>query len=317
MLRSPQRPSGRIPAPNPLGTAVMNELPRPRRRLHRLVALAATILSAGCASRGARAPGGAPPAEMHLFLLAGQSNMAGRGEVEAQDQATHPRIWMLDQRGAWVPAAEPLHFDKPVAGVGPGLAFARVLVETDSAVVVGLVPTAVGGSSISSWEPGGWHDQTNSHPYDDALARARIAARRGEFKAILWHQGESDANAERAPLYGERLVRLVERFRRDLGTPDLPFLVGGLGCFDGVPWSPHRVVVDSVHRALPTILDNVVFVPADGLGHKGDGVHFDAPAARELGRRFARAYLELTGPNANNGHRPATPHPPGECARSR
>src|SRR5690606_22695803 len=55
---------------------------------------------------------------------------------------------------------------------------------------------------------GGWHDQTNSHPYDDALARARIAARRGEFKAILWHQGESDANAERAPLYGERLVRL-------------------------------------------------------------------------------------------------------------
>ena len=67
---------------------------------------------------------------MHLFLLAGQSNMAGRGEVEAQDRATHPRIWMLDRHGQWVPAADPLHFDKPVAGVGPGLAFARVLVET-------------------------------------------------------------------------------------------------------------------------------------------------------------------------------------------
>ncbi|HEX6927245.1 MAG TPA: sialate O-acetylesterase [Longimicrobiaceae bacterium] len=296
----------------------MNESLRPRSQLSCLVALAAMILSASCATTSTPAPPSADaPAPMHLFLLAGQSNMAGRGEVKAKDRATHPRIWMLDQRGAWVPAAEPLHFDKPVAGVGPGLAFARVLVESDPAVVVGLVPTAVGGSPISTWEPGGWHDQTNSHPYDDALARARIAARRGEFKAILWHQGESDANAERAPLYGERLIRLVERFRGDLGAPDLPFLVGGLGCFAGVPWSPYRAAVDSVHRSLPTILDNVVFVPADGLGHKGDSVHFDSPATRELGRRFARAYLESTDPDAGEGRRRAVPYPPGECARAR
>ena len=295
----------------------MNESSRHHRQLRRLVALAALMLSAGCATSRSPAPAAAPPEDMHLFLLAGQSNMAGRGEVEAQDRATHPRIWMLDRHGQWVPAADPLHFDKPVAGVGPGLAFARVLVESDPVVVVGLVPAAVGGSPISTWEPGGWHDQTESHPYDDALARARLAAGQGELKAILWHQGESDANAGNASLYGERLVRLVERFRAELDAPGVPFLVGGLGCFPGVPWSPHRVAVDSVHRSLPGVLDRVAFVPAEGLGHKGDSVHFDSPAARELGRRFARAYLDLTGPDAGQAQRRATPHPAGECARAR
>jgi hypothetical protein len=48
----------------------------------------------------------------HLFLLAGQSNMAGRGKVEPQDAEPHPRVRMLDQAGNWVPAVDPLHFDK-------------------------------------------------------------------------------------------------------------------------------------------------------------------------------------------------------------
>lgn len=32
-----------------------------------------------------------------LFLLIGQSNMAGRGVVKPQDQITNPRIFMFDQ----------------------------------------------------------------------------------------------------------------------------------------------------------------------------------------------------------------------------
>lgn len=60
----------------------------------------------------------------HLFLLVSQSNMAGRGEVTADDQRPDPRVLMLDKEGRWVPAVDPMHFDKPaVVGVGLGRTF--------------------------------------------------------------------------------------------------------------------------------------------------------------------------------------------------
>jgi hypothetical protein len=260
--------------------------------------LASLLILAG--SLSSCAPAASPDAdpvisgEMHIFLLAGQSNMAGRGEVEAQDRTPHPRIWMLDRNLDWVPAADPIHFDKPIAGVGPGLTFARALVERDQELVIGLVPAAVGGSPISAWEPGAWYQETNSRPWDDALERVRFAMPSGELKAILWHQGESDSNGESAPLYQERLRRLVQRFRDELDDPDLPFLIGGLGCFPERPWNQWRATVDSAHRALPNVLPRAAFISADGLAHKGDTVHFNSEAARELGRRYANAYQQIS-----------------------
>jgi hypothetical protein len=98
--------------------------------------------------------------------------MAGRGKVEEQDKTTHPRIWMLSKDNTWVLASEPLHFDKPdVIGVGPGFAFAKALAEADTNVVIGLIPSAVGGSPIEVWEPGKYYEPTKSHPYDDAMKR--------------------------------------------------------------------------------------------------------------------------------------------------
>jgi len=56
----------------------------------------------------------------HLFLLAGQSNMAGRGIISAEDEKIHPRVFMLSKDGKWKPAVDPIHYDKTVAGVGLG-----------------------------------------------------------------------------------------------------------------------------------------------------------------------------------------------------
>ena len=61
----------------------------------------------------------------HLYLLVGQSNMAGRGKVTEQDKETHPRVLVFNKQGKWAPAVDPLHFDKPgIAGVGLGKSFA-------------------------------------------------------------------------------------------------------------------------------------------------------------------------------------------------
>ncbi len=263
----------------------------PRLTVRACGALAGLALLAGAA----QSPVPAEARQFHLFLLAGQSNMAGRGQVGAQDRVPHPRVLMLDRARSWVPAVDPMHFDKPVAGVGLGRTFARRIAEELPDVTIGLVPAAVGGSPIDSWQPGAYYEPTKSHPWDDAIARARAAMSRGTLRAILWHQGESDATAALAPAYEAKLEALVERFRSTLGQPDLPFIVGGLGRFAESPWDEHRTTIDAVHRRLPARVPHTAYVSSDGLTHGGDRLHFDSGSLRTFGERYARAYRELVG----------------------
>jgi hypothetical protein len=263
--------------------------PSPRTLL--LVAMAIAAVAAVPAGQGVE-PG--PMQPLDLFLLAGQSNMAGRGVVEAEDLMPHARVWMLNRSARWTPAVEPMHFDKPIAGVGPGRAFGVALAEATPSIRVGLVPVAVGGSSIAAWVPGAIHEQTGAKPYDDAVARIRAAKPQGTFRAILWHQGESDASDESAPHYESRLRSVIERLRSETGDPELPVLIGQLGRFTAAPWTEPHHVVDAAHRHLAATLHNVAFVSSDGLVDKGDALHFDGASARTLGRRYAEAYLALT-----------------------
>ena len=82
--------------------------------------------------------GAEPDASLHLYLLVGQSNMAGRGTLDEESKKTDPRILMLTRELQWQPAADPLHFDKPIAGVGPGLAFAKTIAEKNNNGIVGI-----------------------------------------------------------------------------------------------------------------------------------------------------------------------------------
>lgn len=230
----------------------------------------------------------------HLFLLAGQSNMAGRGKVSKQDLIPHPRVLILSQAGEWVPAVAPLHSDKPkVAGVGLGRTFAIEVAEANPGIVVGLIPCAVGGSPISSWEPGGYHASTKTHPYDDTLPRVKQALKSGTLKGILWHQGESDSQSPLAEQYETKLHELIARFRQDFDAPEVPFIAGQMGQFEERPWSDEKKLVDAAHRRLGDVVPHCAFVRSDGLSHKGDEVHFDAESYRELGRRYAKAYFNL------------------------
>ncbi len=230
--------------------------------------------------------------KLHLYLLVGQSNMAGRGQIEEADRTLHPRIWMLNKENRWVPAVAPMHFDKPVAGVGPGLEFAKVMAETDTNFIIGLIPAAAGGSPIDSWQPGGYHDQTKSHPYDDALLRAKTAQQSGTLKGILWHQGESDSKPELVGSYTQKLETLIKRFRKELSARNVPFVVGTLGDFF-VANNPEAKNINEQLRQLPKKVKRTACAEATGLTDKGDKTHFDTPSARELGRRYAEAMKSL------------------------
>lgn len=211
--------------------------------------------------------------------------MAGRGALDTVGN-TNDRILMLDSLNRWIVAKDPVHFDKPKgAGVGPAISFAQEMLATDSHTRVGLIPCAWGGSPIKVWQPGG--EYFKSHPYDDALSRARIAAQKGVLKGILWHQGESDNDSTHAAVYLQKLKELVVRLRTDLHQPDLPFVAGEIGYFNKVNY------INPVVALLPKQLPFTTVVSAQGLEHKGDQLHFNSASARLLGKRYAEAMNAL------------------------
>jgi hypothetical protein len=256
-----------------------------------LLAAVLALFSTGLVTVRAQAP---PREQFHLFLLVGQSNMAGRGEVEAQDRQPHPRVLMLTKDQRWVPAADPMHFDKPIAGVGLGKTFGMLVADANPGITVGLIPAAVGGSPIDAWEPGAYYEPTGSHPWDDAIVRARVALRSGVLKGILWHQGESDSTAALASGYAAKLHRLIGRFRSELNAPDVPFIVGQLGEFKDAPWDDARRTVDRAHRDLPASILRTGVASARGLTDKGDKIHFDSASYREFGRRYFEEFQRVT-----------------------
>ncbi|XP_076944774.1 putative carbohydrate esterase At4g34215 [Bidens hawaiensis] len=168
-----------------------------------------------------------------IFLLAGQSNMAGRGGVVNDkwdgyvppQSSPNPSILRLSADLNWQQATEPLHRDIDyfrACGVGPGMAFANSLLQMHSNVgVIGLVPCAVGGTNISEWSRGG-------HLYNQLIRRTQAALEGGgSIKGLLWYQGESDTvSREDAEAYKRRSERFFEHVRSDLLLPTLPIIQG-------------------------------------------------------------------------------------------
>jgi len=246
------------------------------------------------ASPGCRTPDTSGVAEkpLHLYVLAGQSNMAGRGLVGKIDSMQHPRVFALNADMTWGLATEPLHFDKPnIVGVGPGFAFGRAMAEEDTTVMIGLIPTAVGGSSIAAWRPGRKHRSLNARPYDEAASRVFrvLALQGGELKGIIWHQGEADRNSP-PDEHLENLIELVNRFRTDFQTSDLPFVAAQMAEYY-TDREPGAAAINEAIAKLPIRAPNTAVVSAERFTHKGDSVHLDTDSARELGRRYAEAMI--------------------------
>ena len=231
-----------------------------------------------------------PDPNFHLYLLMGQSNMAGRGVITDSPKAlNHNRVYMLNARGEWVPARHPVHFDKPtVIGVGPGLSFGVQMALANPNVRIGLVPCAVGGTGIDRWQPGAYDEATKTHPYDDAVQRIENARQCGVVKGMLWHQGESDSNPDGAVAYLPKLAQLIERVRGLTGQSALPVVVGELGQYKEI----YRLINVKLPK-LPALVPHTAVATSEGLTHKGDQTHFDGASAHEYGHRYAKRMLAL------------------------
>ena len=230
-----------------------------------------------------------------VYLLIGQSNMAGRGDVSVE-KIDNSRLLKWGDAGGWVEATEPIYRDGETAGAGPGMSFGRMMADADPKATVGLVGAAIGGTLLREWMPGETF-------YTNAVARCKAAlAAGGRLRGILWHQGCADSVKQgNAESYADRLAILVSALRKEFG--EVPFVAGEIGQFlddyvwtgpDGrqVRYGSWRTVNAQLHEAAKKI-PNMRVVSSEGAVHKGDILHFDTHSQRMMGRRFAAAMQEL------------------------
>lgn len=241
------------------------------------------------------------PDSLYVFIMAGQSNMAGRGFVEPQDTLTYKRILTIDKSMKWIYAKEPLHFYEPsMTGLDCGMSFAKKLLDSiPEGISIAVIPCAVGGSSIEQW--------INNETFrgvtllDNFKEKVGFAKDYGILKGIIWHQGESNAKSELIPKYSQRLDSLINAFRFLVKNDTLPIILGELGSYSKPTEKQMRW--DSINTVIQDIAwkdKNIALVETGDLKHKGDNVHFDSESQRILGERYAKKYLEIAMPAHNN-----------------
>ena len=225
----------------------------------------------------------------HIYLLMGQSNMVGRGELTRWP--THPQVLSFNKAGKWIPAVDPLHETSSRDRVGPGVSFGRGMLHVvDQEVTIGLVPCAVGGSPLSRWEKDG-------DLYEAIIRRAREATKHGSLMGMLWMQGEKDAKElALAKSYAKRLDAMILDFRREFEMPELPF-VAALPCVELAERDdrPGAELVTESLKELSRRVRHTATVDSTGLKSTGDQTHFSTQSQRELGRRYAQAMATLLG----------------------
>ncbi|WP_426111020.1 sialate O-acetylesterase [Massilia sp. PWRC2] len=239
-----------------------------------------------------------------IILLAGQSNMAGRGTYDALVDIGSDRIMQFggfssDARYRTIfSGADPLHQTEAVETglVGPATIAARTYCAArPSNRRVLLVPTAVGGTTLVALTPGWAPGNPGGSLYEGAIAQANLAVTaalalypNSRFVGTLWHQGESDGdNAVSQASYTAALKLLVAGFRsRITGAAGSWFVIGGL-CPEGITATPARAGIKAAHIQVTTDLDRCAYV--DGPSGMADTNHYTAPGIRILGARMGVA----------------------------
>ena len=248
---------------------------------------ASTAGSAGMAGSG----GGTGVAKFHVFLLLGQSNMAGYPKAQAADKTENPRIKVLGfdncaatgrQTDKWATAVPPLH-ECGQGAIGPGDYFAKTLIDKLPANdTIGLVPAAISGEKIETFL------KVGGAKYSWIINRAKLAQQMGGvIEGILFHQGESNSGDSTWP---GKVKTLVTDLKADLGLADIPFLAGELA-YDG-PCAPHNTQV----AKLPGLITNGFVISASGLAlDPADTtyhLHFGHDAQVTFGKRYEAKMAE-------------------------
>ncbi|MFM7096608.1 MAG: sialate O-acetylesterase [Gemmataceae bacterium] len=243
-----------------------------------------------------------------VFVIAGQSNSANHAEEKLKPKSD--KVVAFDGK-SWKAANDP----QPGASGGGGSfipPFADAIAEKFS-VPVGIVATGVGASSIREWLPekttfpnpptllgnvtklesGEW--ESKGIIFQRLVTKLQPLGNQG-FRAVLWHQGESDANQSdptrtlKGELYQKYLEQLIRESRREVGW-DYPWFVAQVSYH-----SPADTGSEDIRLAQKALWNNNTALEgpdSDKLGSEyrdgnGKGVHFNGKGQREHAVRWVQ-----------------------------
>lgn len=223
--------------------------------MKRFLSVLTCILVAAMAARVSAAE----PAKVRLFILSGQSNMAG-----------------LPPEVSFTPAVQKAF---------PG----------DEIIVV---KDAASGQPIMRWYKK-WQPPEGPAPakcgdlYDRLMDKVRAAVKDKKVDSVsfVWMQGERDAKVGFAPVYAASLKGLVAQLRADLKRDDLTVVIGRLSdnLKNNKGWDAVRAAQVQVAEADAL----AAWVDTDDLNGPKDDLHYDKAGYEELGRRFAEKTIAL------------------------
>ena len=227
---------------------------------------------------------------VHLFILSGQSNMAG-----------------MNPETGFMPEAKKLFKDEKVD----------------------YIKVAKGGQPICRWVKE-WEDIAKKKGLDSKRIQRITKGEGVQFyqpildqyKEMLekypnptsvtfcWMQGERDASGGADAAYKDALKLLIANLRRDLKRPDMNFVIGRIS--DAAPERPSWVAVRKAQREIVNEDPRGAWVDVDDLNNREkDGkvinaVHYTKEGYITLGRRFVRQGHALV-----TGKKPAEDGKPG------
>jgi hypothetical protein len=257
-----------------------------------------------------------------VFLLGGQSNMAGCGVTA--DLTTPPyngrytdiKVWNSWSNAstvgnAWVDLQGGYGFDgyPGISMFGPEVSFGydlhnRVFPNDD----IYLVKLGANSTTLANqWNPssatiyGYFKSRVNA-----AMANLTAAGKAPTIAGMIWMQGESDAmNHTYATAYQTNLTNLIARVRSDFNTPNMPFVIGriNLSQYWGTP-ADNQLVRDS-QVAVAAAVSSVSWIDTDNIpvwtgnepGH-ADPSHYNSDGQIILGARFANEFIQTPEPSA-------------------
>ena len=253
--------------------------------------------------------------EYDVYLIIGQSNAAGRGELISGDELPIEgvkMIWSLPYGSCRaVDACQPLNRYSTVRKAEKNQKFnfggpfaAKIYRQTGKKVL--LIVNARASSSLDNWLPSSpqltfsqetGDDQSKwGQPVPQLYGEAvRIVKQvlsqkdiKGELKAVLWHQGCSDSSEAKSQQYCTRLKTVVDGLRSEFNDPNLPFVVGQL-----LPEYKNAQYFNTEIAKIGEVIENAYCVSSEGCTSVGDATHFNRNSLIVLGERYADVILDV------------------------
>lgn len=165
-----------------------------------------------------------------VFVIAGQSNSSNYGE--ARSAAQDDLVSAFDGE-RWSLAADPMPGVQDGSSDGSHWPLFGRLLRTSTGVPVGLASVGYGGTSIREWQPGA-RIENDGRPIELYAGLRQRVASLGQLRAILWHQGESDASRDTTTAqYVAAFEALSNTLRRDTGC-SAPWVVARASFLPGL-----------------------------------------------------------------------------------